>query len=74
MSGLWIFSLIDLDPTTIKLEHWITPHKTIKLNCKANNACHLQSVEALIKYRYTTTGFPIKETWLTAVKNNQYAT
>ncbi len=32
----------------------------------------LPSVEALVKYFHASAGFPVKDTWLRAIKNNNY--
>ena len=73
-SSLWRFLLVDLELKNSTFELWITPQNTIQLNFKANNAYDLKSIEALIKNYHAMAGFPIKEVWLAAVKNNHHTT
>ena len=40
----------------------------------AHNAYDLPSLEALAKYMYAAAGFPVKSTWLRAIKKGNFAT
>ena len=75
-SGLWRFPLVDLPIRKSTLEHWITPTSNTKNppTHKENNAYDLPIIEAVAKYHHATAGFPVKETWLEAIKSNHCTT
>ena len=41
---------------------------------EAYSAYNLPSVEALVKYFYAASGYPVRSTWLTAIKNSNFKT
>eukprot|EP00804_Cyclotella_cryptica_P026938 CCRYP_014755-RA/>CCRYP_014755-RA protein AED:0.22 eAED:0.22 QI:0/0/0/1/1/1/3/0/664 len=65
---LWRFSLL---PDTIPSHH--VPHPTSSNTPSALNATNLPSVCALVHYLHAAAGFPVKSTWLAAIKAGNYA-
>ena len=59
---LWIFAL---SPDKIKERLYTT---TSQKKPEANNVYDLPSVEALVRYMHAAAGFPIRSTWLRAIK------
>ena len=39
---------------------------------EANNVYDLPSVEALVRYMHAAAGFPVRSTWLKAIKNGNF--
>lgn len=48
------------------------PETATRSTMQAFSAYDLPSVEALVKYFHAAAGFPVKDTWLRAIKNNNY--
>ena len=48
------------------------PATATRSTLQAYSAYDLPSVEALVKYFHAAAGFPVKDTWLKAIKNNNY--
>eukprot|EP00804_Cyclotella_cryptica_P026156 CCRYP_013038-RA/>CCRYP_013038-RA protein AED:0.96 eAED:1.00 QI:0/0/0/0.5/1/1/2/0/450 len=65
---LWRFSLL---PDTIPSHH--VPHPTSSNTPSALNATNLPSVCALVHYLHAAAGFPVKSTWLAAIKAGNHA-
>ena len=49
------------------------PATATKSNLQAFSAYDLPSVEALVKYFHAAAGFPVRDTWIKAIKNGNYA-
>jgi hypothetical protein len=49
------------------------PKTATRSTLQAFSAYDLPSVEALVKYFHAAAGFPVKDTWLKAIKNNNHA-
>ena len=43
-----------------------------KKGTEANSVYNLPSVEALVRYMYAESGFPVKSTWIKAIKNGNF--
>ena len=69
MPELWRFSL---RPNKELILHQTTKSK--KTNILAYNAYDLPSVEALLRYMHAAEGFPVKSTWLRAIKRGDFET
>ena len=48
--------------------------KTNLITTAAHNAYNLPNLEALVRYMHTAAGFPVKSTWLKAIKKGNFAT
>ena len=48
------------------------PEKATRSTLQEFSAYDLPSVEALVKYFHAAVGFPVKDIWLKATKNNNY--
>ena len=49
------------------------PETATRSTLQAFSAYDLPNVETLVKYFHAAAGFPVKDTWLKAIKNNNYA-
>ena len=65
---LWRFSLLPDDTTS---SH--TPPSSLCVTPAALSATDLPSVAALVHYLHAAAGFPVKSTWLAAIKAGNYA-
>ncbi len=66
---LWRFSLLPDDhpqPPNLPAAHSATPHLAL-------NAGDLPSIGALVHYLHAAAGFPVKATWLAAIKSGNYS-
>ena len=65
---LWRFAL---KPTKKLIKDYTTKTQTTPA---AHSAYELTSVEALVRYMHAEAGFPVKYTWLKAIKQGNFAT
>ena len=65
---LWRFSLRE------EAQAPPTPTSASETTLQAYSAYDLPSVEALVRYFHAAAGFPVKSTWLAAIKAGNYAT
>ena len=84
-SGLWILPMSPEDPAQLKLSEpkWIDAVNTLGMNAtrllsrpreQANNAFATTTKADLIKYLHQAAFSPVKQTFLKAIKNGQFAT
>ena len=65
---LWRFAL---KPTEQLIKYYT---KKIQTTPAAHSAYELPSVEALVQYMHAAAGFPVKSTWLKAIKKGNFVT
>ena len=63
---LWIFAL---SPDKKQKGFYTT---TSQNKPEANNVYDLPSMEALVRYMHATAGFPVRSTWIKAIKNGNF--
>ena len=76
---LWRFSLCPQSSNTYSTEEYekeftVIPKSGVKFsNLQAFSAYDLPSVEALVRYFHTDTGFPVKSMWMGTIKDGNFA-
>ena len=66
---LWRMSLL---PDEASTPHITTPPNAQQSTLKAFSAYDLPSVEALIRYFHAEAGFPVRDTWIRAIKAGNF--
>ena len=68
---LWRISLL---PNADKVTNEKAAPGVTTTTLKAYSAYDLPSVEAMVRYFHAVAGYPVKDTWLKAIKAGNYAT